>query len=102
LINDTGHWSRGYVYLGSQLLALQQSGSVYWMHQDPVTKGERITDGSGTILSTIELDPWGGETLSMNNSLMQTRWYTSYERDETCRESPLWPAKQYEVITCFF
>lgn len=81
-LNGGGGWSRGYVYLGSQLLALQQNG-VYWMHQDPVTKGERITDGSRTIVSAIELDPWGGELFSkMNNSSFQQRWYTTYEMDE--------------------
>ncbi|HKS28123.1 MAG TPA: hypothetical protein VJS44_09900 [Pyrinomonadaceae bacterium] len=58
-IGGGGGWSRGYVYPGSQLLAIQ-SGGVYWMHQDPVTKGERVTDGSRTVVSAIELDPWDG------------------------------------------
>jgi RHS repeat-associated protein len=81
-IGGGGGWSRGYVYLGSQLLALQQNG-VYWMHQDPVTKGERVTNSSRGIESAIELDPWGGEVVSrMTNSSFQNRWYTTYEMDE--------------------
>lgn len=53
--------NRGYVYLGSQLLAVQQGG-VYWMHEDPVTKTKRVTNSAGAIVSTIELDPWGADT----------------------------------------
>src|SRR6185369_1981375 len=42
-------WSRGYVYLGSQILAVQQGG-VNWMHEDPVTKSKRVTNSSGAIV----------------------------------------------------
>ena len=56
-MNSTGGWTRGYVYLGSQLLAVQQAG-VYWMHEDPVTKSKRVTNSSGTVVSTVETDPW--------------------------------------------
>ena len=41
-------WNRGYVYLGSQLLAVQQAG-VNWVHEDPVTKSKRITNSAGTV-----------------------------------------------------
>ena len=63
-LNGSGAWTRGYVYLGGQLVALQggSGGAVSWVHQDPVTKSQRITNSSGTIISTIDLDPWGGET----------------------------------------
>ena len=57
-LTSGGSWSRGYVYLGDQVLAVQQAG-VYWMHEDPVAKSKRITDASGNVVSTIELDPWG-------------------------------------------
>lgn len=59
-------WSRDYVYLGGEILAVQQGG-VYWIHQDPAAKSKRITDSSGNVESTIELDPWGGETNGSNN-----------------------------------
>jgi hypothetical protein len=45
--------------LGSELLAVQQ-GDCYWVHQDPLLKSKRITNSSGAVVSTIELDPWGG------------------------------------------
>jgi hypothetical protein len=60
-------WNRGYVYLGSQLLAVQQAG-VNWMHEDPVTKSKRVTNSSGAIISTIELDPWGADTNRSSNA----------------------------------
>lgn len=79
-INSGGGWQRGYVYLGSQLLAIQYGG-VYWVHQDPVAKSQRVTDSSGTVVSWIEVDPWGGETSRSANSALQPRKFTSYERD---------------------
>ena len=75
-----GGWYRGYVYLGGQLLAIQDGG-VYWVHQEPTTKGQRIIDINGSVTSTVEVDPFGGETARSNNSAFQTRKYTSYERD---------------------
>jgi RHS repeat-associated protein len=74
------YWDRGYVYGAGGLLAVQ-AGGVYWAHQDPVTKGQRLTDAAGNVTSGIELDPWGGETNRSFNSAFQPRKYTSYERD---------------------
>ena len=79
-LSSGGSWLRGYVYLGGEVLAVQQSG-VYWMHQDPVAKSKRVTDGSGNVISTIELDPWGGETNRSSNEAFQPRKFTTYERD---------------------
>jgi RHS repeat-associated protein len=75
------YWDRGYVYLGSQLLAVQSNG-VTWVHADPVTKSQRGTDMSGTVVSTVtvDVDPWGGET-SRSSSAFQPHKFTSYERD---------------------
>ncbi|HEY0003359.1 MAG TPA: hypothetical protein VGB17_01020 [Pyrinomonadaceae bacterium] len=58
---------KGYVYLGRQLIA-QQANSVTWVHQDPVTKSRHLTDNNGGFVSSIELDPWGGETTRSINS----------------------------------
>jgi RHS repeat-associated protein len=80
-LNTSGVVQRGYVYLGGQLLAIQQNNQVSWVHQDPVTKSQRITNASGTITSTIDLDPWGGETLSSSNQAFQPHRFTTYERD---------------------
>ncbi len=79
-MSGTGVWQRGYVYLGSQLLAIQQSG-VYWVHQDPLVKSKRITNSSGNVVSTLELDPWGGNTSRNDNDVFQTHRFTNYERD---------------------
>jgi RHS repeat-associated protein len=79
-LGASGNWAKGYVYLGGQMLAIQ-NGSVNWVHQDPVTKSQRITNSSGTVVSTIDLDPWGGETNRSANSAFQPHKYTTYERD---------------------
>jgi RHS repeat-associated protein len=80
-ITTSGTWYRGYVYLGNELLAVQQDLAVHWVHQDPVVKSKRITNSSGTVVSTIELDPWGGETDRNSNEAFQPHKFTSYERD---------------------
>jgi RHS repeat-associated protein len=80
-LNSGGGWMRGYVYLGGEILAVQQNVAVSWMHQDPVAKSKRVTDGSGTVVSTIELDPWGGETNRSSSEAFQPRHFTTYERD---------------------
>lgn len=80
-LNGSWQWQRGYVYQGSQLLAVQQSGAVYWMHEDPVTKSKRVTDVNGNIVSWVEPDPWGAYTNRYSNGSFQPREFTSYERD---------------------
>jgi YD repeat-containing protein len=80
-ISSGGALQRGYVYLGGQLLAVQQSNAVSWIHQDPFVKSKRVTNGSGAIVSTIELDPWGGNTNRNNNDAFQPRSFTTYTRD---------------------
>jgi hypothetical protein len=52
-MNASGSWTRGYVYAGSSLLAIQSGGSVNWVHEDPVTK-KRVTDSLGNVISTVE------------------------------------------------
>ena len=79
-IAGAGWWQRGYVYLGGQLLAVQYAG-VQWVHQDPVTKSQRVTNSSGAVTTAIDLDPWGGETSRSSNQAFQPHRYTSYERD---------------------
>ncbi len=76
-----GTWQRGYVYLGGQLLAIQQNGTVNWVHQDPVTKSQRLTDTQGKVIAAIDLDAWGAETARSWSSGLQPRKFTTYERD---------------------
>ena len=79
-IDASGLWTRGYVYLGLQLVAVQYAG-VIWVHQDPVSKGQRLVNINGTLESTIELDPFGGDTNRSVNASFQPRHFTTYERD---------------------
>jgi len=81
-INPDGTLFRGYVYLGRELLAMQQYGSVLWVHQDPVTKSQRLTNINGAVTSTIDLDPWGGDTARGVGPTSSPHRYTTYERDE--------------------
>jgi RHS repeat-associated protein len=79
-INGAGGWQRGYVYLGGELVAVQQGG-VYWVHQDPLVKSKRVSNASGTVVSALELDPWGGNTNRSSNYYFQPHVYNTYERD---------------------
>lgn len=75
-------WSRGFVYDGGgSLLAIQSDGVVRWIHQDPVTKSQRVSDSVGNVSSVVDVDPWGGETSRSWNAGLQSRKYTSYDRD---------------------
>ena len=80
-MSSAGAMQRGYVYLGGDLLAVQQSNAVSWVHQDPLVKSKRVTNSSGTVISTIELDPWGGNTNRSSNDAFQPHKFTTYERD---------------------
>ena len=80
-LNGAGTWMRGYVFLGEQLLAVQQNLSVSWVHQDPVAKSKRVTNSSGTVVSVVELDPWGGDTARSSNEAFQPRRFNTYDRD---------------------
>ncbi len=77
----SGVWTRGYVYLGGQLLAIQFNSSVTWVHQEPFSKGQRLTDAGGNIMTKVEVEPWGGETAWSSNSSLQPHKFTSYERE---------------------
>lgn len=80
-VGSNGVWQRGYVYAGSQLLAVQQNG-VNLVHEDPVTKSKRVTNTSGVLQSTIELDPFGAEVSSFSgNTAFEPKKFTSYVRD---------------------
>ncbi|HEY3581096.1 MAG TPA: RHS repeat-associated core domain-containing protein, partial [Pyrinomonadaceae bacterium] len=76
-------WNRGYVYSGAGLMAVQYGNAVSWVHEDPITKSKRITNSSGTVISSIELDPWGADAGSAwsSNAAFQPRKFTTYDRD---------------------
>jgi len=76
-----GVWQRGYVYLGGQLLVVQSEGVPKWVHQDPVTKSQRLTDYNLNVVAVVDLDPWGGETGRSWAQGKQPHRYATYERD---------------------
>jgi hypothetical protein len=84
-LNASGVVKRTYTYLGGQLLSLRNPGEKgngsYWIHEDPITKSKRVTNSLGTVVSTVELDPWGADTSRSNNAAFQPKKFTSYERD---------------------
>ena len=80
-LNGAGSVTRGFVYLGGQLLAVQQNNQVSWAHQDPLVKSKRVTNAAGTVISTVELDPWGGDTNRSSNEGFQPQRFTTYDRD---------------------
>jgi hypothetical protein len=51
------------------------------VHQDPVTKSQRVTNGSGTVTSIIDLDPCGGETFKQQQSGIPTAPIHELRRD---------------------
>ena len=55
--------------------------NVLWVHQDPVTKSQRLTEQDGDVVSWVDMDPWGGETGRSSFQEKQTHRYTSYLRD---------------------
>jgi len=88
-LNGSWQWRRGYVYLGAQLLAVQDANAIWWVHQDPFVKSKRVTNGSGTVVSTIELDPWGGNTNRNNNDAFQPQAFTTYTRDSIAADDAM-------------
>jgi RHS repeat-associated protein len=52
-----------------------------WVHADPVTKSQRLTDYNLNLVAVVDLDPWGGETDKSLDQGKQPHRYTSYERD---------------------
>jgi RHS repeat-associated protein len=77
-----GNWQRGYVSGGSGMIAIQSnSEGIRWVHADPITKKQRLTDSAGVTQSIIDVDPWGAETAWQWNQSSQSHRYTSYERD---------------------
>jgi RHS repeat-associated protein len=102
-MNSSGVLGREYVYLGGQVLAVRSPTKgvlkTYWVHEDPVTKSKRITNNLGSVVSTIELDPWGADTTRSNNVAFQPKKFTSYERDgndsdeATFRRSNRWHSR---------
>ena len=97
-LDASGNWTRGYVYQGNQLLATQQGGQVNWVHEDAVTKSQRVTDINGNIITSgvVELDPWGANTSkSSSGSAFQPHQINGYTRDGNGDQDAM--ARRYSV-----
>ncbi|MEK6278773.1 MAG: RHS repeat-associated core domain-containing protein [Acidobacteriota bacterium] len=46
-----------------------------------MTKSQRVTNSAGTVVSTVELELWGGERNRSSNEAFQPKKFTTYERD---------------------
>src|SRR2546421_12755845 len=77
-IDANRNLARGYVYAGGDLLAVQSGGQVSWVHEDPITKSQRVTDAAGNVINTVELDPWGANTDRSSASPFQPQNFTTY------------------------
>ena len=62
-------------------MALPATNKVSRIQEDPITKSKRVVDSYGTLVSTIELDPWGADTNRSSNGAFQPKKFTTYERD---------------------
>jgi RHS repeat-associated protein len=79
---------RAYVYsAGGQMLALQSYyGDFYWVHQDHLGSGRKMTDSSGSVVYRAEFDPYGQTVYEWSNYgtgelYKNSKKYTGYERD---------------------
>ena len=68
---------------------------LYWVHEDSVTKSKRITDVYGTVMSTVELDPWGADTNRSSNSAFLPQSFATYIRDSNGGQDAM--ARRYSV-----
>ena len=101
-IDGSGNWTKGYVYQGSQLLATQSGGQVNWVHEDAITKSQRVTDINGNVITNgvVELDPWGANTSkSSSSSAFQPHQISGYTRDLNGDQDAM--ARRYSVSNRF-
>jgi RHS repeat-associated protein len=97
-LDACGGFSRGYFYRGDQLLAVQQSGHMYWVHEDAITKSQRTTDVYGAVTpnGVVELDPWGaGTSRNSGGAPFQPQNFAGYTRDGDGQQDAM--ARRYSV-----
>lgn len=52
-------------------------------------KSKRVTNSSGAVVSTIELDPWGGHTNRNDNAAFQPQTFNGYLRDQNAADDAM-------------
>lgn len=75
----TGAAISEYVYAGNRLVARDQAGVMRYFHSDRLST-RLITDGSGTVVGTMDHYPFGEDVLTGSGETEKHR-FTSYERD---------------------
>jgi YD repeat-containing protein len=84
-----GNWTRGYIYLGWQLLAIQQ-GDIRWAEQDPVVKSQRLSDAAGELAHVAGVGRVGrADAESGGYTAEQPRQFTTYERDANMEDEAM-------------
>ncbi|MDX2029027.1 MAG: RHS repeat-associated core domain-containing protein, partial [Blastocatellia bacterium] len=84
-VNAAAGVYRAYVYAGGKLVAQRSyDGQFYWMHQDHLGSGRKMTDATGAVKYRAEFDPYGQLVLSWSASgydNLNSKRFTGYERD---------------------
>ena len=84
-VNAAAGVYRAYVYAGGKLVAQRSyDGQFYWMHQDHLGSGRKMTDATGAVKYRAEFDPYGQLVLSWSSSgydNLNSKRFTGYERD---------------------
>jgi YD repeat-containing protein len=99
-LNPTGQKSKGYVFDGEDLIAVQEFNSITWMHKDPITGSTAQSLQNGTFTSTAELDPSGVNVGAANPMINPPQsapeWLPMLVADEaSCGSNP-------NCIRCYF
>jgi RHS repeat-associated protein len=69
---------------GKMVALLSPDGNFYWIHQDHLGSGRKMTNSSGTVIYRAEFDPYGKllyEWSSSNQPHLNTKKFTGFERD---------------------
>jgi RHS repeat-associated protein len=75
---------QAYVYAGGKLIAQQSSdGQFYWWHQNHLGSTRAMTNTSGGVVYTAQLDPHGIPLAEAGNAALTTRKFAGHERDAT-------------------
>lgn len=84
-VNSSHGVYRAYINVGKKLIAQQSyNGQFYWMHQDHLGSGRKMTDANGVVQYRGEFDPYGGMLLSWSGTgydNLNSKRFTGYERD---------------------
>jgi len=76
--DQTGTWTKDYVYMGGQHVAEFSGGQTYWIHTDHLGSTRTITSYQGWVTDKYDFLPYGEQILGGN---WTTHKFAGYERD---------------------